>query len=77
MSAVVASAPAQAVRPRPAAWRHPALRAVISIAVFLAFWELASRLKWPWIGQAPAPSVVARDQGMLAWIKGTEVTPGS
>ena len=26
---------------------------------------------------ASPPSVVARDQGMLAWIKGTEVTPGS
>jgi len=77
MSAVVASAPAQAVRPRPAAWRHPALRAVISIAVFLAFWELASRLKWPWIGQAPAPSVVLdawvpllRDQGYwYSWLQ--------
>ena len=27
-------------------------------------------------GSAP-PSVVARDQGVLAWVKGTEVTPGS
>jgi NitT/TauT family transport system permease protein len=62
MSAVVATAPAQP-RPRPSVWRHPLLRAVVSIAVFLAFWELASRLKWPWIGQAPAPSVV-----LDAWI---------
>ena len=58
MSAVVASAPAQARRPRESFLRHPALRAVISIAVFLAFWELASRLNWPWIGQAPAPTKV-------------------
>ena len=40
-----------------------AVRAVISLAVFIAFWEIASRLKWPWIGQAPAPSVV-----LDAWI---------
>ena len=26
-----------------------AVRAVISLAVFIAFWEIASRLKWPWI----------------------------
>jgi NitT/TauT family transport system permease protein len=24
----------------------------------VAFWELAARLNWPWIGQAPAPSAV-------------------
>jgi len=29
------------------------------------------------VRSAPPPSVVARDQGVLAWIKGTEVTPGS
>jgi len=63
MSAVVASAAAQPRRPREAWWRHPAVRAVISIAVFLAVWELASRLNWPWIGQAPAPSKV-----LDAWI---------
>lgn len=63
MSAVVASAAAQPRRPREAWWRHPALRAVISVAVFLAVWELASRLNWPWIGQAPAPSKV-----LDAWI---------
>jgi NitT/TauT family transport system permease protein len=44
-------------------WRHPVVRAVISIAAFIAFWELASRLNWPWIGQAPAPSKV-----MEAWL---------
>jgi NitT/TauT family transport system permease protein len=65
MSAVAADA----VRRRPAgpprepASRHPVVRAVISIAVFLAFWELAARLNWPWIGQAPAPSKV-----LDAWI---------
>ena len=58
MSAVAAN-----VVRRPAKWgasffANPFVRAVISIAVFIAFWELAARLKWPWIGQAPAPSVV-------------------
>lgn len=63
MSAVVATAPAQPRRPRQSLLRHPAVRAVVSIGVFLAFWEMASRLGWPWIGQAPAPSVV-----LDAWI---------
>ena len=63
MSAVVATAPAQPRRPRQSVLRHPAVRAVVSIGVFLAFWEMASRLGWPWIGQAPAPSVV-----LDAWI---------
>jgi len=44
-------------------WRHPIVRALISIAAFIALWELASRLNWPWIGQAPAPSKV-----MEAWL---------
>ena len=44
-------------------WRNPIVRAVISIAVFIAIWEIASRLNWPWIGQAPAPSKV-----MEAWL---------
>ena len=39
-------------------FKNQIVRAVISIAVFIAFWELASRLNWPWIGQAPAPSKV-------------------
>ena len=62
------SALAQTLVRRPARrgeslWRNPVLRAVISIAAFIAFWELASRLNWPWIGQAPAPSKV-----MEAWL---------
>jgi NitT/TauT family transport system permease protein len=43
--------------------KNQIVRAVISLAVFIAFWELASRLNWPWIGQAPAPSKV-----MQAWL---------
>ena len=62
------SALAQTLVRRPARrgeslWRNPVVRAVISIALFIAFWELASRLNWPWIGQAPAPSKV-----MEAWL---------
>jgi NitT/TauT family transport system permease protein len=36
---------------------------VISIAVFVLLWEIASRLNVPIVGQAPAPSVVVK-----AWI---------
>jgi NitT/TauT family transport system permease protein len=37
-------------------------RALISMVVFLLLWEIGSRLKWPWVGEAPPPTVV-----MLAW----------
>lgn len=46
------------------------LRAIVSIIVFLALWELGSRSKqWfgfamPWIGQLPAPTAV-----IAVWIK--------
>ena len=39
-------------------FKNQLVRAVISIAVFIALWELAARLNWPWVGQAPAPSKV-------------------
>jgi len=39
-------------------FKNQLVRALISIALFIAFWELASRLNWPWVGQAPAPSKV-------------------
>src|SRR5919198_3785993 len=58
MSAVAESVMQRPAKPRSSWWRNPILRAVISIAVFVAFWELAARLNWPWIGQAPAPSKV-------------------
>jgi NitT/TauT family transport system permease protein len=44
-------------------FKNEIVRAVISLAAFVAFWELAARLNWPWIGQAPAPSKV-----MEAWL---------
>ena len=64
MSAVASAAVRTAVkRPGKSFFANQLVRAVISIAVFIAFWELASRLNWPWIGQAPAPSKV-----LDAWI---------
>lgn len=38
-------------------------RAIISVIVFVVLWELGSRLKWPWVGEAPPPTVV-----MNAWM---------
>ena len=47
----------------PGFFGNPIVRAIISIAVFIALWEIASHLKWPWIGQAPAPTQV-----LDAWV---------
>ena len=58
MSAVADTLVRRPARRGGSLWRHPIVRAVISIVVFIAFWEIASRLNWPWIGQAPAPSKV-------------------
>ena len=63
MSAIVAPAPRRPSNPLRAFFRNQIVRAVISLAVFIALWEIASRLKWPWVGQAPAPSTV-----IDAWI---------
>jgi len=58
MSAVADTLVRRPARRGESLWRNPILRAVISIVVFIAVWEVASRLNWPWIGQAPAPSKV-------------------
>src|SRR5436190_17023072 len=64
MSAVVAPATAETpARPRQSLFANQIVRAVISIAVFVLLWEIASRLNVPIVGQAPAPSVVVK-----AWI---------
>jgi NitT/TauT family transport system permease protein len=63
MSTVAGALARRPARRGESLWRNPIVRAVISIAVFVAFWELAARLNWPWIGQAPAPSKV-----MEAWL---------
>jgi NitT/TauT family transport system permease protein len=58
MSAIAASA----ARPRPgpgkSLFRHHVVRAVISIGMFLVLWEIGSRLKAPWVGDVPPPTVV-------------------
>ena len=58
MSAVAETLTHRAPRRGESLFKKQLVRALISIAVFIAFWELASRLNWPWIGQAPAPSKV-------------------
>lgn len=58
MSAVVASAARPPTRPGKSVFRHHVVRAVISIAVFLVLWEIGSRLKAPWVGDVPPPTVV-------------------
>lgn len=58
MSAIAAEAVRRPPKAPESLFRHPIVRAVISLAVFVAFWELAARLNWPWIGQAPAPAKV-------------------
>ena len=58
MSAIVASAAQPRPRPGQSIFRHHVVRAVISIAVFILLWELGSRLKAPWVGEVPPPSVV-------------------
>ena len=64
MSAVASAAVRPPVKkPGRSLLSNPLVRAVISLAVFLAVWELAARLNWPWIGQAPAPTKV-----LDAWI---------
>ncbi len=48
----------------------------------IAWWRarravLAGALDAEDVEPGPPPSVVARDQGVLAWVKGATVTPGS
>lgn len=63
MSAIASSAAQPRPRPSQSVFRHPIARAVISITVFILLWELGSRLKLPWVGDVPAPTVVLK-----AWI---------
>src|SRR5687768_3881864 len=62
MSATIAAPKASARAGKPIVDKRLA-RAVISVIVFLVLWEVGSRLKWPWVGQAPPPTVV-----MTAWL---------
>jgi NitT/TauT family transport system permease protein len=57
MSAAIATVAQPRPRPQPL-FRSPTVRAVISLAAFILLWELGSRLKLPWVGDVPPPSVV-------------------
>ena len=63
MSAVVATAARRHTPPGKSILRHHVVRALISIAAFLLLWEIGSRLKLPWVGDVPPPSVV-----MNSWL---------
>ena len=63
MSAIAAAAIRRPSNPLRSFFGNPIVRAVISLAAFIAFWELAARLNWPWIGQAPPPTKVVE-----AWL---------
>jgi len=63
MSATLATMAQPRIRPRKSIFRNHMVRAVISILTFLVLWELGSRMKLPWVGAVPAPTVV-----MKAWL---------
>lgn len=63
MSATLASAVQPHAAPRRSIFTHHMVRAVISLASFLLLWELGARLKLPWVGDVPPPTVV-----MKAWL---------
>jgi NitT/TauT family transport system permease protein len=63
MSATIASTAPPRPRPRPSIFRNHVVRAVISIVTFIVLWEIGSRLKLPWVGDVPPPTVV-----MKAWV---------
>ena len=63
MSATMATAAQPHIRPRQSILRNQMVRAVISIATFVILWEIGSRLKLPWVGDVPPPTVV-----MKAWV---------
>ena len=60
MSAAIAAAPQPHARPRQSVFRNHVVRAVISIVTFILLWELGSRLKLPWVGDVPPPTVVLK-----------------
>ena len=60
MSATVASAATPRPRPRQSIFRNHIVRAVISLATFVVLWEVGSRLKLPWVGDVPPPTMVLK-----------------
>jgi NitT/TauT family transport system permease protein len=60
MSATIATTPRLQARPRQSVFRNPMVRAVISIAAFILLWEIGSRMKLPWVGDVPPPTIVLK-----------------
>lgn len=60
MNAAVASAAQPRSRPRQSIFRNHVVRAVVSIVTFIVLWEVGSRLKLPWVGDVPPPTVVMK-----------------
>src|SRR5665213_3385613 len=60
MSAIATSMGRPHTRPRKSVFKSPVVRAVISIVTFIVLWEIGSRLKLPWVGDVPPPSVVMK-----------------
>ena len=60
MSATIASAAEPRPRQRQSIFRNTIVRAVVSIVTFVVLWEVGSRLKLPWVGDVPPPTVVLK-----------------
>lgn len=60
MSAALASPAQPHSRPRRSVFRNPIVRAVIAIVTFILLWEVGSRMKLPWVGDVPPPTVVLK-----------------
>ena len=60
MSATIVAAAQPRARPRRSIFRNHVVRAVISIVTFVLLWEAGSRLKLPWVGDVPPPTVVLK-----------------
>jgi sulfonate transport system permease protein len=60
MSAAIASGAEPRSRQRQSIFRNHLVRAAISLATFIALWEMGSRLKLPWVGDVPPPTVVMK-----------------
>jgi NitT/TauT family transport system permease protein len=60
MSAIATSVAQPRMRPRKSLFRSPVVRAVISLVVFVVLWEVGARLKLPWVGDVPPPTVVVK-----------------
>jgi len=60
MSATITSTAQPRPRQRQSVFRNPIVRAVIALVTFVVLWEVGSRLKLPWVGDVPPPTVVLK-----------------